>query len=137
MGKIKTELSIKNENHIDSNLYLENKYFCLQYPKWKRESAQLSDELIRSSRLDEPRNQNGCSDPTGNIATKKAEIDRKINLIESTAKETDTVLDTYIIKGVTEGVSYDYLKLMMNIPCSRGVYYKMYRLFFKLLSEKR
>ena len=54
----------------------------------------------------------------------------RINLIEQTAHEADSYLYEYIIKGVTEGKSYTYLKTVMGIPCGRDMYYDRYRKFF-------
>ena len=57
--------------------------------------------------------------------------DREI--IEADAINVDEYLSKYLIKGVTENLSYDILKVRFDIPCSRSVYYKKYRYFFALL----
>lgn len=41
------------------------------------------------------------------------------------------------LRGVTEGLSYDALKMKYDIPCCRDVYYAAYRRFFWLLSKRR
>lgn len=43
----------------------------------------------------------------------------------------------YILRGVTEGLSYNALKMQYAIPCCREVYYNLYRRFFWLLSKER
>ena len=48
-----------------------------------------------------------------------------------------TELNTYVLKAVTEGLSYDILKARFNIPCCRNVYYDIYRRFFWLLDKSR
>ena len=58
-------------------------------------------------------------------------------MIEQTAKDTDLGLWDYILKAVTEGVSYDYLKARLDIPCCKDVYYELYRKFFWLLNKAR
>ena len=60
-------------------------------------------------------------------------------MIERTAIETDPYLYlyNYIVKGVTEGKSYTYLKTKLGIPCGRDMYYERYRKFFLLLNESR
>jgi hypothetical protein len=58
-------------------------------------------------------------------------------MIESVAKETSLELWSYILKGVTGGLSYDYLKTNLNIPCCKDTYYKLYRRFFWLLDRAR
>jgi len=51
--------------------------------------------------------------------------------------KTDPALADYILKAVTEGRSYTYLKTVMNIPCGRSMYFDRYRKFFWLLSHVR
>lgn len=49
----------------------------------------------------------------------------------------DPSLADYILKAVTEGYSYTYLKTMLGIPCGRSMYFDRYRKFFWLLSKVR
>lgn len=56
---------------------------------------------------------------------------------ERLAIATDAELSNYILKGVTEGWSYDILKARSNIPCCKDVYYNLYRRFFWLLNKAR
>lgn len=58
-------------------------------------------------------------------------------MVEITAIEADPCLHSYIIKGVTEGRSYTYLKTVLGIPCGKDMYYDGYRKFFWLLSNFR
>ena len=60
-----------------------------------------------------------------------------VKLIEKTAIEADPYLHSYIIKGVTEGKSYTYLKTVLGMPCGKDMYYDRYRKFFWLLSKSR
>ena len=53
------------------------------------------------------------------------------------AKEADEYLYEYILKEITEGISYTYLKTAMKIPCGKDMYYDRYRKFFWLLSNSR
>jgi len=46
-------------------------------------------------------------------------------------------LHRYILKAVTEGLSYTYLRTRMDIPCGKDMYYDRYRKFFWLLSQER
>jgi len=61
----------------------------------------------------------------------------RIEMIEEAVLETDKYLFKYILKAVTEGHSYTYLKTRLDIPCSRDMYYDCYRKFFWILSQKR
>lgn len=77
------------------------------------------------------------SDPTARRAIMKAYYLEKIELIENTAKEADKYLYDYILRAVTEGLSYTYLKTILKMPCGRDLYYDRYRRFFWLLDESR
>jgi hypothetical protein len=61
----------------------------------------------------------------------------RMELVEKAAKEADLYLYEFILKAVTEGLSYTYLKARLNIPCSRDTYYDRYRRFFWLLDKTR
>jgi hypothetical protein len=58
-------------------------------------------------------------------------------MVEQAAKDTDKVLSDYILKAVTEELSYDTLKVNYNIPCCKEVFYELRRRFFWLLSKAR
>ena len=58
----------------------------------------------------------------------------------SLARQSGTAsneMASYIFKAVTQGLSYEALRLQMNMPCSRDIYYDRYRRFFYLLSKYR
>ena len=58
-------------------------------------------------------------------------------MIEMAARDADDFLYPFILKAVTEGLSYTYLKAKLNIPCGRDMYYDRYRKFFWLLCRER
>lgn len=134
---IRPEISKRNKYWIDKHRHYELKHFCLQYPMWKRTYNALCDLGASVSRLGETRTSNVPGDPTGKCAVRKAYYLERIQLVEDVAKEADPSLYTYILKAVTEGLSYTYLRTKMNIPCGRDMYYDRYRRFFWLLSENR
>ena len=77
------------------------------------------------------------SDVTQNLAIRRAELRNKCELIEMTAVEADAELYQYILKAVTnEGITYNYLKMVCNIPCGKDMYYDRRRKFYWLLSQK-
>lgn len=133
--KIRPELSIKNKYWIDKHRHYELKHFCLQYPEWKRAYA-ACDGLGASSIGDGIRN-NEPGDPTAKQAMRKTYYLERIKLIERVAMEADQVLYNYILKAVTEELSYTYLKSKLKIPCGKDMYYDRYRRFFWLLSNSR
>jgi hypothetical protein len=134
---IRPEISEKNKYYIDKHRYYELKHFCLQYKEWKRAYAACNEYIIFASNLEQTTFSNIPSDLTAKYAMKRAQYGDKIKLIERLVKETDEYLYPYILKAVTENLSYTYLKSKLEIPCGRDMYYDRYRKFFWLLSEAR
>lgn len=134
---LRSELSEKNKYWIDKHRYYELKHFCMQYNTWKKTYYDLSNLKIPSSIFERISPSTMHSDFTAKYAIRKAYYGEKIKLVEDIAKKTDEELWEYILKGVTEGLSYTYLKTNLGIPCSKNTYYDRYRRFFWLLSEYR
>ena len=134
---IRPKISEKSKYYIDKHRYYELKHFCLQYNEWRKAYASCNDAIVFASKIDRGPSSNVPSDITAKYGVMKAHYDRRIKLIEQTAKDSDEFLHPYILKAVTEGLSYTYLKSKMDIPCGRDMYYDRYRKFFWLLSEAR
>lgn len=134
---IRPELSIKNKYRIDKHRHYELKHFCLQYPEWKRAYADFSDPSIPLSTIERVSTSNLPGDPTAKRAVMKAHYQERMDLIEKIAMETDKCLYDYILKAVTENLSYTYLRSRLGIPCGRDMYYDRYRRFFWLLNQAR
>ena len=134
---IRPEVSTKNKYWIDKHRHYELKHFCLQYKTFKK----LHDEALRScisaAKLEKESDTNIPSDITAMYAVKRADYAKKIQMIEQAAMDADEDLYVYILKAVTEGLSFPYLKTVMNIPCGKDLYYDRYRRFFWLLSNAR
>lgn len=134
---VRPELSKKNKYWIDKNRHYELKYFCLQYPLWKKAYELLdglrmcSYDLTGGSRSTLP------GDITGNCVEERSIYFERMKAVEQAAIEADLYLASYILKAVTEGLSYSYLKARLEIPCSRDTYYDRYRRFFWLLDKAR
>lgn len=134
---IRPEISKDNKYWISKHRYYELKHFCLQYPNWKRIVLDVYSSNTSTSIVERIPSTNRPSDPTGNLAILNLYYLERIKLIENIAAETDKALSYYILKGVTEGLSYTYLKTRLDIPCGRDMYYDRYRRFFWLLSQER
>lgn len=134
---IRAEISEKNKYYIDKHRYYELKHFCLQYNEWRKEYAKCNEAIIFASKFDRQPASNIPSDITAKYGMMKAHYDSRIKLIERIAMETDDFLYPFILKAVTEGLSYTNLKAVHNIPCGRDMYYDRYRKFFWLLSDAR
>lgn len=63
--------------------------------------------------------------------------DKRVKMIDKAAEEASDSLKDYILLGVTNDYSYEYLRMSCNIPCARRVYYRHYRKFFWLLDQAR
>lgn len=134
---IRPEVSSKNKYWIDKHRHYELKHFCLQYPLWKKAYAAFDNSSISLSTIESFPTSNIPGDPTAKRAVMKAHYLERIKLIEEIAMEADRYLYKYILKAVTEDLSYTYLRSKLDIPCGRDMYYDRYRRFFWLLSEAR
>lgn len=132
---VRPEVSRKNRYWIDKHRHYELKHFCLQYPEWKK--AYHSSPNISSSTTGVSHRTNVHSDPTAKQVIRRTRYLERIEMIERAAKDADEELHNYILKAVTEGLSYTYLKSQLQIPCSKDLYYDRYRRFFWLLDESR
>lgn len=134
---IRPEISSNNKYWIDRHRYYELKHFCLQYKTYKKTYAALNELCISSALLDRMPGGHEHSDLTAKHAMRKLYYGEKIKMIEQAAKDADEDLYLYILRAVTEDLSYTYLKTKLEIPCGRDMYYDRYRRFFWLLSESR
>jgi hypothetical protein len=127
--------SLKKYN-ISPHRYMELYHYCLQYNEWRDEIKYKCDTVRSVEITDMPINHSN-SDATQNLAIRRAELQQKCNLIEETAKEAGGEISEYILKAVTsEGITYNYLKMLCNIPCGKDMYYDRRRKFYWLLSQK-
>lgn len=134
---IRPELSEKNRYWIEKHRYYELKHFCLQYPIWRKAYQALDGLSRRPTDLTTFSKTGSISDPTARCAEAKLFYSDRMDLIERVAMETDSELASYILKAVTNGISYDCMKARSDIPCCKDTYYKLYRRFFWLLSKER
>ena len=134
---LRPALSEQNKYWIEKHRYYELKHFCLQYPRWKKAYVSLDGLSKRPMDLAMFAATNSHSDPTARCAMAKAFYSERMEMVESTAWQTDPELSSYILKGVTEGISYSHLKARLNIPCCKDNYYDRYRRFFWLLNKER
>jgi len=132
---IRPELSEKNKYWIEKHRYYELKHFCLQYPYWRK--MYLLALNTKSNKGNVTIKNSDISNPTEDCALKRVFYAERMAMVENIAAETDGYLADYILKAVTKGMSYDVLRVQSNIPCSRDIYYELYRKFFWLLDKAR
>ena len=137
---IRPELSGKNKYWISKHRYYELKHFCLQYPEWMEECKCL-DDIYGFGAIDFEKEKlsktNRVYDPVYECAVRKEELTSRINLVRNTAAAAGDDLCPYILKGITEGLTYSILRVKMQIPCCKDIYYELYRKFFWLLDKTR
>lgn len=135
---IRPEVSKKNPYYISKHRYYELKHFCLQYPEWRKKCLSLQNSLRAASlREDEVKQYGVYNDPVSDAVIKLQEYKNLIEVVESSVKDTDSDISSYLIKAVTEGYSYTYLKTVADIPCSKDYFYKTCRKFWWVLDKKR
>lgn len=135
---IRAKLSDKNKYYIDKHRYYELKHFCRQYPHWKQVCRDIDESVMRTTSLIKV--SSGTKNQEDRIA--KCVLEKLIYLdwigiVENAAYAADSELYSYILKGVTEELSYTYLKSRLGMPCSRDTYYDRYRRFFWYLNKAR
>jgi hypothetical protein len=135
MATVRPEVSKKSKYWIERHRYHELKHFCLQYPVW-RQSYFAVDSLARRP-IEAAAKTNKVSDPVAERAEVLGYYSDRMAMVEAAALASDAGLAGYILKGVTEGLSFDALRVQTDIPCCKDVYYEAYRRFFWVLSKTR
>lgn len=131
---IRSEVSKKNPYYISKHRYYELKHFCLQYPEFKRIYNDLCEDIPGGIVKVEKRSEGNKEDKRIQIRQRYLDL---IQLIENCCNLADPILAAYILKGVTEGRPYTYLRMHDNIPCGKDMYYDAYRKFYFILSNKK
>lgn len=134
---IRPELSEKSKYWIEKHRYYELKHFCLQYPIWKKAYNSLDSLSCRPYDLAAISKTNMVNDPTAKCAEAKLFYSDRMSMVEQAAKETEKDLSSYILKAVTEGISYEHLRVRFEVPCCKDTYYDLYRRFFWILNKVR
>ena len=134
---LRPELSKKNKYWIEKERYFELKHFCLQYPTWKKAYEALDGISQQPIDLAIMSKTNVVSDPVGKCVEARSFYFERMGMVERAAKVADQDLWSYILVGVSEGISYDRLKARLGVPCCKDKYYDLRRRFFWLLDQER
>lgn len=130
---IRPEISKKNRYWISRHRYYELRHFCLQYPEWKRSYESLTGLPGRSPGFSERTVGGDVSDPTEFCAEARIHYANLMKMVEDAALEAAGDLGKWMLKSVTEGISYEHT----NPPCCKEVWFTAYRRFFWLLDRAR
>lgn len=134
---IRPELSKRNKYWIEKHRYYELRHFCLQYKTWKEFYSKLDGFQKNSGFKYDICNGGELSDPTYTAVEQREYYGERIEMLKKAAKETDEVIGDYILKAVTQNLSYEHLRARYSIPCCKNTYYELYRKFFWLLDQAR
>jgi len=132
---IRPEISKRSSYWISRHRFYELKHFCLQYPEWKEELKMIS--LMGSPYSEKIGKSAGPSDPVLTAVLRRELLTDHLDMVDKAAKACSEDLGNYIFKGVTEGISYEYLTARMDVPCCKETYYESFRRFFWILSKLR
>lgn len=116
---------------IDVDLYRELFYFCKRYKARQKEIESLYG--LTAPNMDGMPKGNKVGSQTESKAIRIEKLKKENELIEQAAIEANSYIYPFIIRNVTEGIAYEY----MRVPMGRRQFYDGRRLFFKILSEKR
>lgn len=126
-------LSRDNPDYIEQYRYLELKNFCLQYNHWKKKINNLNYyqtmDYANTVKASEHANR------TEQLALIRKHYAENIDLVNRCCKMVDH--GDYILKAVTEKLTYDKIRAREYIPCSQIEFYKNRRRFFFLLDQFR
>jgi hypothetical protein len=120
---------------IDKERYLELLHMCRQYPLWKQKLADLSG--IQALKMDSQPHGTDVGDPVASLAEKRERFLRKVELIESCARD---IGDGAWAKPLIQNVCYDQKYFMLDpliMPtANRNAFFNRKREFFILLDER-
>ena len=133
MSDTRPELSKKNKWWIPKHRYYELKHFCLQYEDWKEYVRSHGDRKSSGDVRTDPE----WSDPVGNEAAYREYYLGQMRMVEDSAYAADEYIGSYILRAVTEDLSFTVLRMVYEIPCGKDMYYDRYRKFFYILDAKK
>ena len=132
---IRPEISKKNDMWISKHRYYELKHFCLQYPEWKRKVVEQTYAKGNSVVKVNDASQVEFHDPVFSVVERTEHYLHNINIVEEACEAADSEIKLYLLEALTEGVTYEYLRMIRKIPCGRTRFYKAYRLTFWVLDK--
>lgn len=133
--KIRATVSNKNPYYISKHRYYELKHFCLQYTEFQKKYNELCKDIYSGTikvTVDDSKKYYGNEQ----IWIRQRYLD-SIELIENTAYDSDDILGEYVFLSVTQDRSYNWLRMNLNIPCGKDMFYKAVRRFYWLLDSRK
>lgn len=134
--RLRSEHSVRSKWYLPKHKFLTAYHYALQYQEWKNEYKTLTDSS-KAIRYDIDKVKTTCdADPTEKLAVRRAELIEKIETVEKIAAEAAPDIAKYLLIGVTqEGVSFDYLRTSLGMPCGKNAYSSRRGKFYFILSN--
>lgn len=132
---IRPELSKNNPYYISRNRYYELKHFCLQYNEWKNALKDISQTLSNGI-IELKHDDNDPPNPVERIIFLREKYICRIEMVDKVVSEFG-YLSEGLKKALTEGVSYEKLKIFGLAPCCKEVWYAAYHKCFWILDRLR
>lgn len=120
---------------ISKNRYKELKAFCMQYEEKKNKIQYGMNSTVQDGM---PRGSRSISSPVEKQAIENTTYLRDIRMIEEAAVKTNPAIWKYILKSVTEDLSYEFImydKIQGRIPMGQTEFYAYRKLFYHYLDE--
>lgn len=130
----RTELSKKSKYWLPREEYATARHYALRYPNWLKEMRSYTG-VSGLSYDKEAVQTSGNSDPTSKEAIRKAELSRKVELVEECVYKADPTIFNGLLRAVCYGDSYEKLAAG-GLPCGRGYFYDKKRKFYWLLASR-
>ena len=112
------------------------KWFSLKYTEWLEEYNSLKDSVKAIAYDQEGHGSGKINDSTGDLAARRAEIRRKMLLVEHAAYDAGGEIGEYILKSVIyEDTTFEDMKAI-GLPCERTMFYERRRKYYYLLSRE-
>lgn len=121
---------------ITKHAFYQAYHFAMRYKEF-RDILKYKTSTVGSPNMDGMPKGGEIGNATQDLAITRQQAEQNCRLIERTAAVAGGEIYTYLLKAVTEeGISYKYLKEIMNIPCGKDLYYDRRRKFYYLLSKE-
>lgn len=136
MGKKRLRDMTWDDYGISKNRYKELKAFCLQYEE-KKEKIRYGISSVKNKGLP------GGSfpgSPTEAQAIVNATNEKDCRMIEEAAMKANPDIWKYILKSVTQNLSYEFVEYdseLGEIPMCRSDFYGARRLFYSILNKMK
>lgn len=127
--------SKRSKYFVPKEDYITAIHWCLRYPLWVAELKALPDTNKAISYDNDKVQASARTDITADTVIRMDELQRKINLLEDTARSVSPILVNYLILGVTQGLTV-YQLIQMGMPCNKRDYTEKRQQFYYEISKK-